>query len=96
MSRNYEIAFLIRDGKAQDLVVAIKEMLAKANIDFIKDNDKMGIRELAYVIQKNREKFHRAFYYFVNVKASPENVSMFEESIKYNTDIIRHMVILGS
>lgn len=96
MSRKYEIAFLLRESEHTVAVERIKAAVAKVEAEFISDNDKMGVRELAYVISKNREKFHRAFYYFININATPEKLKSFEEAIKYDQGIIRRMVVVES
>lgn len=96
MSRKYEIAFLIRESEHVVVVERVKTALNTASAEIVSENDKMGVRELAYVIAKNREKFHRAFYYFVNIDASPAQLNAFEEAIKYDQGIIRHMVVSES
>ncbi|MGL4560706.1 MAG: 30S ribosomal protein S6 [Brevinema sp.] len=93
MSRKYEVAFLLRESEHTVAIERIKAAVAKVGAEFVSENDKMGVRELAYVIAKNREKFHRAFYYFVNMNATPEQLGSFEESIKYDQGIIRRMVV---
>ncbi|MGL4393679.1 MAG: 30S ribosomal protein S6 [Brevinema sp.] len=96
MSRKYEIAFLLRESEHTVAMERIKAAVAKSGAELVSENDKMGVRELAYVIAKNREKFQRAFYYFVNVNATPEQLKGFEESIKYDQGIIRRMVVVES
>lgn len=94
MSRKYEVAFLLRESEHTVAIERIKTALDKAQTELISEDQKMGIRELAYVIAKNREKFHRAFYYFVNIGATPAQLVVFEEAIKYDQGIIRHMVVV--
>ena len=94
MSRKYEIAFLLRESEHVVVIERIKAALGKTQTELSSENDTMGVRELAYTIVKNREKFHRAFYYFVNIGATPEQLNAFEEAIKYDQGIIRHMVVL--
>ncbi len=96
MSRKYEIAFLFRESEYAAVVERVKTALNKSGTEIVSENDKMGVRELAYTIAKNREKFHRAFYYFVNINATPQQLADFEEAIKYDQGIIRHMVVLES
>lgn len=96
MSRKYEIAFLLRESEHVVVVERIKTALDKVTAELVSENAKMGVRELAYTIVKNREKFHRAFYYFVNIDATPSELVAFEEAIKYDQGIIRHMVIAES
>ena len=96
MSRKYEIAFLLRESEHVVALERIKTALGKANTELVSENNTMGVRELAYTIVKNREKFTRAYYYFVNINAIPEQLVVFEEAIKYDQGIIRHMVVLDS
>ncbi|MGL4677559.1 MAG: 30S ribosomal protein S6 [Brevinema sp.] len=96
MSRKYEIAFLFREGEYSSVVERVKTALNKVQAELVAENDKMGVRELAYTISKNREKFHRAFYYFVNISADPKQLADFEVAIKYDQGIIRHMVVSES
>lgn len=96
MSRKYEIAFLFRESEHVAVVERVKAALNKVSAEIVSENDKMGVRELAYTISKNREKFHRAFYFFVNVNATPQQMADFELAIKYDQGIIRHMVVLES
>ncbi len=96
MSRKYEIAFLFRESEHAVVVERVKTALAKVKAEIVSDNDKMGVRELAYTISKNREKFNRAFYYFVNINATPQQLAEFEAAIKYDQGIIRHMTVLES
>jgi len=96
MARKYEIAFLLRESEHSATIERIKDALKKPDITIVSENDKMGIRELAYVLVKNREKIHRAFYYFVNIDATPDQLCQYEEAIKYDQGIIRHMAIVES
>lgn len=93
MARNYEIAFLLREGEpVAETKVRIKEYLDKIKATIVKDDD-MGTRELAYIILKNREKFKRAYYYFVYAEAEQTQLPVFETSLKYDTDVIRYMIL---
>lgn len=96
MSRKYEIAFLLRESEHVAAVERVKAALSKVKAEIVSENDKMGVRELAYTISKNREKFHRAFYYFTNINATPQELADFELAIKYDQGIIRYMVVLES
>ncbi|MDK2818052.1 MAG: 30S ribosomal protein S6 [Spirochaetota bacterium] len=96
MSRKYEIAFLLRESEYVVAIERIKTALGKANTELVSENNTMGVRELAYVIVQNREKFTRGYYYFVDINAIPEQLVVFEEAIKYDQGIIRHMVVLDS
>jgi ribosomal protein S6 len=92
MVRKYEIAFLIREGETvKPAIKRIKEYLEKNQATIKKESD-MGTRELAYELIKNREKFRKAFYYFVNAEVDPANLFEFETKLKYDGDVLRYMV----
>ncbi len=96
MQRKYEMAFLLREGEASHAASdRIKAYLKKIDAPVVKESD-MGNRELAYEIRKNREKFHRAFYYIVNTETDSARVVDFEASLKYDADIIRYMIFAES
>lgn len=92
MLRKYEMAFLLREGEASHAAMdRIKKSLTKIDAKIVKEGD-MGNRDLAYEIRKNRERFHRAFYYIVNTENDSEQVVNFEAAIQYDADIIRYMI----
>ena len=92
--RNYEIAFILKEGDVgKASLERIKGYLNKVKGTQTGEHD-MGIRQLAYTIFKNREKFNKAFYYFLKAEMEPSHVVDFERLIKLDEDIIRHMVIV--
>lgn len=92
MKKNYEIAFLIREGSSVDATIGrIKEQMEKHHIDFIAESN-MGVRNLAYSIVKVREKFFKAFYYFAKVSTLPVEFPEFDRVLRYDADIIRFMI----
>lgn len=94
MKRKYEMAFLLKEGEAAvQAQNRLKEYLKRFDGVCVSDSN-MGVRELAYVIHKNRQKFPRAFYYFVEVEMEPVNIEPFEKLVRYDEDIIRHMVLV--
>ena len=96
MKRKYEIAFLIREGETvEPTVERVKSYLKKADLELLKE-DNMGVRDLAYEIRKVRERFHKAYYYFVNTEGPAVAIAAFEEAIKYDQDVIRHLVTRGA
>lgn len=96
MVRNYEFAFLIKEGEAvKSVVERIKGYLSKTKATIQSEND-MGSRQLAYNIHRNREDFTRAFYYFVKAEMDTQVVVDFEKLVKFDEDIIRHMVTVES
>jgi ribosomal protein S6 len=94
MKRKYEMAFLLKEGEASTQAqTRIKDYLKRFDGVVIGESN-MGVRELAYVIHKNRQKFPRAFYYFVEAELDPARVEPFEKLVRYDEDVIRHMVLV--
>jgi small subunit ribosomal protein S6 len=92
--RIYEVAFLVKEGDiAKAVVERIKGYITRAKGAFSAETD-MGTRSLAYTIFKNREKFNRAFYYFVKAEFETTQVPEFTRLIKLDEDIIRHLVLV--
>lgn len=93
MVRNYEIGFLLREGQEiENTVTRIKEYLERVNASMLSE-ESMGIRNLAYEIRKNREKFHKAFYYFVKAKTDPASLPELERLLKFDDSVIRYMIL---
>lgn len=91
--RNYEIAFLFKEGEDFESVKErVKGYISKNKSEFVIDSD-MGLRDLAYPIHRNRETFHKAFYYFVKAKLNPELISDMEKSFKFDESIIRYLIL---
>ena len=55
----------------------------------IKKTEYLGIRNLAYKINKNR----KAHYYMLNISSSPETISEYERLLGLHEDIIRFLTI---
>ncbi|MGC8765160.1 MAG: 30S ribosomal protein S6 [Brevinematia bacterium] len=91
--RSYEIAFLFKEGDdVEGVKERIKGYISKIGSEFVSDSD-MGLRELAYPIHRNREKFNRAFYYFVKARLNPELIPEMERSFKFDESIIRYLIL---
>ncbi|MCX7821319.1 MAG: 30S ribosomal protein S6 [Brevinematales bacterium] len=92
--RSYEITFLFREGENfSDLKDRVKSYITKFGNKFVSDSE-LGLRDLAYPIHKNRETFHKAFYYFVKAEMKPEVISEMEKSFKFDESIIRYMILV--
>lgn len=94
MVRKYEVAFLLKEGEiGKAIIERIKGYLSKVKGTLLGEND-MGTRQLAYPIHRNREDFHRAFYYFIKAELETTVVVDLEKQIKFDEDIIRYMVVV--
>ncbi len=92
--RSYEIAFLFKEGEdLEELKERVKTYISKAQSEFISDSD-MGFRDLAYPIHRNREKFNRAFYYFVKARLNPNLLPEVEKAFKFDESIIRYLILV--
>ncbi len=92
--RSYEIAFLFREGENfSELKEKVKTYLSKFKGNFVSDSE-LGLRELAYPIHKNRETFHKAFYYFMKAEIDPKNIPEMEKNFKFDESIIRYMILV--
>ncbi len=95
MVRKYEIAFVIKEGEiAKATVERIKEYFSKLKAKVLKETD-MGTRQLAYPIHRNREDFKKAFYFIANVEMDTKHIPEFERLMKFDEDVIRHMLLVG-
>ena len=95
MTRNYEVAFLLKEGEvAKQAAERIKDYLSKVSAVVTKEGD-LGTRQLAYVIHRNREDFHKAFYYILQVDIDTDAILKFERQLKFDEDIIRYMILSG-
>ncbi|OJX13222.1 MAG: 30S ribosomal protein S6 [Caedibacter sp. 37-49] len=89
---NYEIVFIAR----QDLAPAQVESLSEKFVGIIRDqggqivrNEYCGLRNLAYLIKKNR----RGHYVVLNAAASPASITEVERVMKINEDILRFQTV---
>ena len=93
VTRTYEVAFLIKEGDiSKTAVERIKTYFSKIKAE-IKSESDIGTRQLAYAIRKDREDFHKAFYYFVKADIKTDTIPELERQIKFDEDIIRHMLL---
>ncbi len=95
MIRKYEIAFLIKEGEiAKAAIERIHEYFKKIKAGVVNESD-MGTRQLAYPIHRNREDFRRAYYHIAKIEMDTKNIPEFERLMKFDEDIIRHMLLTG-
>jgi len=92
--RSYEIAFLFKEGENfDDLKSRVKEYLTKAKGEFAGDSE-LGLRELAYPIHRNRETFHKGYYYFLKANLNQNHIPDIERLFKFDESIIRYMILV--
>lgn len=89
----YELTFIAR----QDITEQDAKNLAEKFTKVIKDGkgnvtktEFWGLRNLAYLINKNR----KGHYIHLCLEASPEILSEVERQLRLNEDVLRHMSIV--
>jgi small subunit ribosomal protein S6 len=78
----------LNDEERGKVVEGIKNIIA-TNGGEVKALDDIGVRQLAYPIQK----FERGYYYIVYFTGQPETVKELERQMRYNEDLLRFMTV---
>ena len=90
--RNYELT-LVLPGKATEAkkkdVVEKLEKLLKVNSGKVVKSDDWGVKDLAYMINKNDA---GRFLYF-DIEVAPSAVKNLRDKLKLDDDIIRYLLI---
>lgn len=88
--KKYEIGFILRPNLDQETTESTVETLKNIYADgVIVDELQIGVRELAYPIEKH----NTGFYFFFVAEATHEMNKEFERICKINENVIRHMII---
>ncbi len=86
--RHYETMIVLKptltDEEKAKTVENIKNILGE-----VAAIDEVGVRELAYPINK----FERGIYYIFYYQAKPEVVKELERQLRYNEDVLRFMTV---
>ena len=90
--RHYETMFILKptlsDEEKEKNVESIKNVIKEKGGEVVAV-DNIGVRELAYPIQK----FERGHYYIVYYKAPADAVLELERQMRYNEDLLRFMTV---
>jgi len=90
--RHYETMFILKptltDEEKANIVENIKNIITQQGGEVVA-LDNIGVRELAYPIQK----FERGHYYIVYYKAPANAVLELERQMRYNEDLLRFMTV---
>jgi len=90
--RHYETMFIVKATLTEEEIQAqinlVKENIEK-NGGTIASVDDMGIRNLAYEIQKQK----RGYYYVIYFTAPTESISELERTYKINESILRFIFV---
>jgi small subunit ribosomal protein S6 len=88
----YETLFVVRptlteeETKAQ--IAKIQEVLAKVEAELLA-TDEIGMRQLAYEVDKQKRGYYTVLYY----KAKGEAIAEIERNLKINEDIIKFLTV---
>ena len=89
---NYETLYVLKptltDEETSANIAKIEEILVKNGAEILATN-KMGMRRLAYPVQKNE----RGVYNIVYFKATGNVIAELERNLKFNEEIIKYLTI---
>jgi len=90
--RHYETMVILKptltDEEKNSIIENLKEIITQQGGEVV-SVDNIGVRELAYPIQK----FERGHYYIIYYKAPAQAVLELERIMRYNEDILRFLTV---
>ncbi len=93
--REYELACIfspeLEQSKIDSALEDLKRVIKSLGGD-VKDVNAWGLRRFAYPIRKKKE----GYYVFLNLELPPEAVSRLDRSLKFNENVLRHLIIKTS
>jgi small subunit ribosomal protein S6 len=88
----YETLFVVKPTLTEEEIAAqvakVKEVLAKVDAELLAADD-MGMRRLAYPVEKNERGYYTVLYY----KAPGEAIAEIERNLKINEEIIKFLTV---
>jgi small subunit ribosomal protein S6 len=88
----YETLFVVKPTLTEQEIAAqitkIKDILAKVGAELIATDD-MGMRKLAYAVEKQSRGYYTVLYY----KVDGSNIAEIERNLKINEEIIKFLTI---
>lgn len=90
--RNYEMMFIVKTGQEDAETVKVAEeiqKIAKANKAEISDFKDLGLKKLAYPINKEIN----GHYFLMNFKADKDALQELDRKVILNEQVIRHMIV---
>ena len=89
---NYETLYVLKptltDEETAANIAKIEEILVKNGAEILATN-KMGMRKLAYPVEKNE----RGFYTIVYFKAVGSVIAELERNLKFNEEVIKYLTV---
>ena len=90
--KKYEVGFIIKptldEVSIKEVIDQLKAIYTSAGATFVDELD-LGLRKLAYEIEKHKS----GYYYFFVANANSEINKEFERQCRLSEDVIRFMVI---
>jgi len=88
----YETLFVVKPTLTEEETAAeiakIKEVLVKVDAELLATDD-MGMRRLAYPVQKNDRGYYTVLFY----KANGEAIAEIERNLKINEEVIKFLTV---
>jgi len=88
----YETLFVIKPTLTEEEITAqiakMKDVLAKVDAELLATDD-MGMRKLAYPVQKNERGYYTVLFY----KANGEAIAEIERNLKINEEVIKFLTV---
>ena len=89
---SYETLFVVKPTLTEEEIAAqitkVKDVLAKEGAELVGTND-MGMRKLAYPVQKNDRGYYTVLFY----KAEGTFINELERNLKINEDVIKFLTV---
>lgn len=89
---SYETLFVIKPTLTEEEIAAqitkVKDVLAKEGAELVGTDD-MGMRKLAYPVQKNDRGYYTVLFY----KAEGSVINELERNLKINEDVIKFLTV---
>jgi len=88
----YETLFVVKPTLTEEEIMAqiakIKDVLAKVDAELLATND-MGMRKLAYPVEKNDRGYYTVLYY----KANGDAIAEIERNLRINEEVIKFLTV---
>lgn len=88
----YETLFVVKPTLTEEEIAAqitkVKDVLTKESAELVGTND-MGMRKLAYPVQKNDRGYYTVLFY----KAEGTFINELERNLKINEDVIKFLTV---
>jgi small subunit ribosomal protein S6 len=89
---NYETLYILKptltDEETAANIAKIEEVLVKNGAEILA-TDKMGMRKLAYQVQKHERGYYTVVYY----KAEGSLIAELERNLKFNEEVIKYLTV---